>query len=309
MRKGRLKIKNILIAVLILFLIIFGIVKYVKHINTDEYKLKEIGYSKQEIYLLKENLDQNQIDIILEKEYSSIITDLIQEEYFLFKNLDTYLEYCNTNKNIDITDVITKINTRTYLDYYTDIRDVDLTKGTLAIVNKYYKVNAEYEPDDLVNMSLSNAYNGHKTRQVLYTEYMKMCSDAKKSGYTLVTTSSYRTNSFQDALYTGYVNKRGKAYADTISARPGHSEHQLGLALDIVTLKSGFDNFEDTPEYLWLKDNAHKYGFIIRYPKGKEDITGYSFEPWHYRYIGVEAATYIYTNDITFDEYYAFFVE
>ncbi|MDD4027829.1 MAG: M15 family metallopeptidase [Bacilli bacterium] len=309
MKKGKLKIKNILIAILILLLIIFGAIKYIIHINTDEYKLKQIGYSKQETYLLKENLNQEQIDIILEKEYSNTITDLIQEKYFLFKNLDTYLEYCKTNKNTNITDVITKINTNTHLDYYTNIKSTDLSKDTLALLNKYYKVDADYEPEDLVNMSLSHAYSGHKTRQIVYTNYMKMCSEAKKDGYTLVTISSYRTNSFQEALYNDYANKNSVAYADSISARPGHSEHQLGLALDIVSINSGFGGFEETEEYLWLKDNAHKYGFIVRYPEEKEEITGYSFEPWHYRYVGVEVATYIYENNITFDEYYAFYIE
>lgn len=309
MKKGKLKIKNIIIAALILFLMLFGIVKYIIHINTDEYKLKQIGYSKQEVYLLKENLKQDEIDIILTKEYSNIITDLIEQKYFIFKKLDTYLEYYNSNKNAEITDIITKVNTNTHLDHYTNIKNTDLSKGTLALLNKYYKLDENYEPDDLVNMSLSHAYNGHKTRQIVYTNYMRMCSDAKKAGYTLVTTSSYRTNSFQKALYDGYANKKGKSYADSVSARPGHSEHQLGLALDIVTINKGFNGFEDTPEYLWLKDNAHKYGFIIRYPEGKEDITGYSFEPWHYRYVGEDVAKYIYENDITFDEYYAYYIE
>ncbi len=310
MKKGKLKIKNILIAVLILFLIIFGIIKYNIYINTNEYKLKEIGYSKQEIYLIKENLDENQIQTILEKEYSNILTDFIQEKYFIFTKLDTYLDYYKSHTSLKTDVIVTAVNTNTYLDYYTEIKSTDLSKDTLAIINKYYKVDETYEPEDLVNMSLSYAYSGHKTREIVYENYIKMCNAAKKEeSFSLITISSYRTYSFQEALYNGYVNKNNKAYADSVSARPGHSEHELGLALDIVTYTNGFSNFETTEEYAWLKDNAHKYGFIIRYPEGKETITGYSFEPWHYRYVGIDAATYIYENNITFDEYYAYFIE
>lgn len=308
--RRKLKIKNILIAILILFLIIFGTIKYIIYINTDEYKLKEIGYSRQEIYLIKENLDQNQVDIILEKEYSNILTNFIEEQYFLFDKLDTYTDYYKSHTNLETDEIVTIVNTNTHLDYYTNIKQTDLSKGYLALLNKYYSVSEDYEPDDLVNMSLSYAYSGHKTRELVYENYLKMCNDAKKEkGFTLITISSYRTYNFQAALYNGYVNKYNTTYADSISARPGHSEHELGLALDIVTYKSGFSGFETTEEYAWLKDNAHKYGFIVRYPEDKEDITGYSFEPWHYRYVGIDAATYIYENDITFDEYYAYYVE
>ena len=102
----------------------------------------------------------------------------------------------------------------------------------------------------------------------------------------------------------------GSEYADEIAARPGHSEHQTGLALDIFcTTNSNTKTFKDSEAYQWLLNNAYKYGFILRYPEGKENITGFTFESWHYRYVGTEIATYIYENDITFDEYYAYFTE
>ena len=97
--------------------------------------------------------------------------------------------------------------------------------------------------------------------------------------------------------------------ADTYSARPGHSEHQTGLAIDLAAFNSNLNNFEETKEYEWVKDNAHLYGFILRYPKGKEHITGYMFEPWHYRYVGTKVAKEIYEMDITFDEYYELFLK
>ena len=97
--------------------------------------------------------------------------------------------------------------------------------------------------------------------------------------------------------------------ADLKAARPGYSEHQTGLALDITTRLAEDEEFVNTEEFSWLKENAHKYGFILRYPEGKENITGYSYEPWHYRYVGIDVATKIYNENITFDEYYAYYIE
>ena len=93
------------------------------------------------------------------------------------------------------------------------------------------------------------------------------------------------------------------------SARAGHSEHQTGLAIDIADLSLDYDNFEITKEFKWVKENAHKYGFIMRYPKGKFHITGFKYEPWHYRYVGIDVAKKIKEAGITFDEYYAYYVE
>jgi len=128
----------------------------------------------------------------------------------------------------------------------------------------------------------------------------KLQAGAKAEGVTLSLVSGYRSYETQQRIYNNYVTSRGVKYADTISARPGHSEHQTGLAFDIGNLNTTFGN---TTGGIWLKENCHKYGFIIRYLKGKEDITGYSYEPWHIRYVGVEIATEIMSKNITLEEY------
>ena len=97
--------------------------------------------------------------------------------------------------------------------------------------------------------------------------------------------------------------------ADAFAARPDFSEHQTGLALDIITYGASGDNFDTTDAFKWLQKNADKYGFILRYPKGKEDITGYSYESWHYRYVGLEIAAYLKEHDMTYDEYYIRFLD
>ena len=137
-----------------------------------------------------------------------------------------------------------------------------------------------------------------------------MWNSANKEGYYLMINSSFRNYQDQESVYNNYKNTSGQTYADSIATRPGFSEHQTGLALDIFSKNNTNKNtFKDTPEAKWLKENAYKYGFILRYPEEFEEVTGITFEPWHYRYVGKDIAKYIYENNITFDEYYAYFLE
>lgn len=119
-------------------------------------------------------------------------------------------------------------------------------------------------------------------------------------GYSIPTQSGFRTYNYQVTLYNNYVVRDGQEAADTYSARPGFSEHQTGLVFDVGAIDNNYGN---TAEGIWLREHCHEYGFIIRYPLGKEDITGYMYEPWHIRYVGVAAATEIYQRGITLEEY------
>ena len=134
-----------------------------------------------------------------------------------------------------------------------------------------------------------------------------MATDAKALGFDFVAFSGFRSYEYQTTLYNNYVNRDGKEAADRYSARPGHSEHQTGLAFDIGE-KSQQDlwltaDFGETPAGKWLADNAHNYGFILRYPEGKEDVTGFMYESWHFRYLGVENATEVKNTGLTLEEY------
>ncbi|MDD2435434.1 MAG: M15 family metallopeptidase [Bacilli bacterium] len=159
-------------------------------------------------------------------------------------------------------------------------------------------------------MDLKYTYNFGELDKDTYEAFKKMADDAAKKELYIKGRSAYRAYNTQSYIYTSYLNNYGYVWAENYSARPGHSEHQTGLALDIGSNNSeDLGNFEATPEFKWVKDNAHKYGFILRYPKDKEYITGYSYEPWHYRYVGIDVATKIYELNLTFEEYYAFFLE
>ena len=155
----------------------------------------------------------------------------------------------------------------------------------VLIVNKKYSLPSTYNPG--LNPIVSSAFN-------------KMKADASKEGLNIWNQSNFRSYQYQEKLYNEYVARDGKEKADTYSAKPGYSEHQTGLTIDMNTIT---DAFGDTKEGAWIKDNCHKYGFIVRYPKGKEDITGYKYEPWHIRYLGVELATAVYDSGLTLEEY------
>ena len=131
-----------------------------------------------------------------------------------------------------------------------------------------------------------------------------MCSKAQEDGYKIYAGSNYRSYDYQLGLYNRYVAKDGFNAAETYSARAGYSEHQLGLAVDILNHSWDYIS-EKNPEYTWLVDNSYKYGFILRYPRGKEYITGYIFEDWHFRYLGIELAEKVKISNLTYDEYVA----
>ena len=130
-----------------------------------------------------------------------------------------------------------------------------------------------------------------------------MQSDAKALGLNIYISSGYRGYTYQEKLYNNYVSISGKAQADTYSARPGHSEHQTGTCFDLNSID---DSFQYTNEGKWVNENAYVYGFIIRYPKGKESITGYQYESWHLRYVGRDLASKLYHDGEweTLEEYY-----
>lgn len=170
----------------------------------------------------------------------------------------------------------------------------------LIVINKKHSLPADYVPEIIQS-------NGVSLRAEAMDAYQKLITGAKNDGVVLYPISSYRSYADQEKLFNGYVAKDGQTEAEKYSARPGHSEHQTGLAVDIG-LPSGACNLEicmgQTKQGIWLAENAHLYGYIIRYPNGKESETGYQYEPWHIRYVGVEAAKAIYDSGYTLDAYF-----
>ncbi len=150
--------------------------------------------------------------------------------------------------------------------------------------------------------SLPSSYGNGLTSET-NEAFSKMKSESAKEGLNIYISSGFRSYSTQEAIYNRYVSRDGKNEADTYSARPGHSEHQTGLAFDVNDISQAFAN---TKEAKWLSENCYKYGFILRYPKGKTNETGYIYEPWHFRYVGSELASKLYNNGewITLEDYF-----
>ncbi len=180
-----------------------------------------------------------------------------------------------------------------------------------VIVNKKRHLPENYVPKDLVPLTdvptvLSNP-EVNQLRKVAYEALKDLFTAAKEEGYELHARSGYRSYYTQASLYASYVENYGKDAADKYSAKPGQSEHQTGLSMDITCEAVNFKldtTFGDTEEGKWVAENAHRYGFIIRYPKGKEEITGYAYEPWHIRYLGVDLAEKVYESGLTLEEYF-----
>ena len=187
--------------------------------------------------------------------------------------------------------------------FYKNIIEITNPEEISTLVNKNYRLPQDYTPNDLALISPTFSKGEKYLRKEAKQAFEKLGADASEKGYTIRLSSGFRSYEYQKILYTYYVNHNGKEYADLCSARPGHSEHQTGLSFDVEGSLYDYNRFEETKEFLWIKENAHRYGFILRYPKGKEKITGFKYEPWHYRYVGKEIAGIIKENNLTLEEY------
>lgn len=182
-----------------------------------------------------------------------------------------------------------------------------VTIGLLTHVNKNKSLPTDYTPPGLVQISgVSVTRQGMVLRDVALEPLKEMLTAAGKLGLDLVVLSAYRSYSEQQQIYGQEVAQSGEAQASRLVALPGHSEHQLGTTIDITSPSIAYSlsqSFQNTSEGIWLGENAHRFGFVMSYPDGKEHITGYAYEPWHFRYIGIEAATEIKQLGITLEEY------
>ena len=188
--------------------------------------------------------------------------------------------------------------------FYENIKVVKNPNDTLVLVNKNNKLKDDFIPNNLIKLDLKHSNDEKYLKKEAALAFYKLSSDAKKLGYRIIVVSAYRSYTYQEKLFDYYVKEKGINYALNCSAKAGHSEHQTGLAIDVEGSNFDYDLFSESKEFVWMRDNAHKYGFILRYPKGKEDITGFKYEPWHYRYVGKEVAKNIYEKNITLEEYF-----
>lgn len=233
------------------------------------------------------------------------VNKLKKVPYYKKEYKNRYLSYQKENKDLSIEDIVTHVNIGLDNPYYTNTKPSTNLNTELILVNKYNYVTENYVPENLQPLNTSYARSGMQLVDIAKEAFESMSDDAKKEGMNIIAMSSYRSYDYQVNLYNNYVKTDGKEAADTYSARPGYSEHQTGLAVDVYNLELPYTSFEKTEEFNWMQENAHKYGFILRFPKDKVDITGYQYEAWHYRYVGKEVAKYIHNHNMTLEEYIA----
>ena len=182
-------------------------------------------------------------------------------------------------------------------------------KGMLILVNKEHPIDKDYKPADLVKIKYFVSDRSETTRYMraeAAEAFHNLVDKAAANGIELKMTTAYRSYNFQKILFDNYVAKEGEEAANQYSARPGQSEHQTGLSVDVSSPSVGYqlsDDYGKTEEGKWLAENAYRFGFVIRFPKGKEEITGYQYEPWHIRYVGLTAAKEIYEQNLTLEEF------
>lgn len=252
----------------------------------------------------KNNKNQSNGNQSTSKE-ETFISNIKKIDYYNNEYLERYIKYQENNPSMDSKQIIKNVNMN--LDqkkYEYTIKAKNLNTNKI-LVNKYYYLDENYVPNNLEEIDKEYSKGGIKLVKEAKEAFQELSKKARESNLNIIAMSAYRSYQYQVTLYNNYVKQDGKEEADAYSARPGYSEHQTGLATDVYNQKETYTNFEKTEEFKWMQENAYKFGFILRFPKGKEEETGYQYESWHYRYVGKEAAKYIKENNITFEEYYA----
>lgn len=215
--------------------------------------------------------------------------------------LDRYSAWAANHPELDAGAVALQVNMDWDRAFYTQIQDAAAPSSLTVLVNKQYILPDGFVPE---LEALGGNYGVGSLHPTAAAAFRAMADAAWADGISLRSVSAYRSYSTQSGLYNSYLRQDSRASVDTYSARPGHSEHQTGLAVDINVANTSA-HFENTPAFAWLKAHCAEYGYILRYDKGQEHITGFRFEPWHYRYVGKEIATTVMSWGISYEEYLA----
>ena len=262
----------------------------------------EVSYDNQKL-IIKKYMFSNEYHKLVKD-----VSDLCWLSNFYPERFQRYISYHTKMPAYTIEEVIARVNLGLDYPFYENVVTIEQPYELLVLVNKYNQLPSGFMQYNLVNMDRGYTIDDGKAyllAGVAYEKYVQMIDAAKQEGLSMKVVSAYRTEDYQRSLYNNKVWSAGKEYADNYSARPGFSEHQTGLAVDINSTKTAF---EYSDEFKWLQNHAHEYGYIMRYPKGKEWITGYAYEPWHYRFVGTDSAKIIYEEGITYEEFYAKYV-
>ncbi|MBO5453365.1 MAG: M15 family metallopeptidase [Clostridia bacterium] len=218
--------------------------------------------------------------------------------FFISENADRYNEYADINPDMGADEVVWRVNNKLDKERYTFIEEILNVDDICVLVNKYFKLPDTFVPHELVES------DGFLMRKEVAESFTLMRDEALKEGYCLEIVSAYRSIQEQKQIYEEKLLKDKAEFIDESCARPGHSEHHTGLAIDVVWPVPENMELSQTPETAWVRENGPRFGFIVRYLPETVEITGYTSEPWHMRYIGKEKAIDMKEKNIkTLEEY------
>ena len=293
------------IAALLVLLVLVKSCQGIVYYNSNECRIYRLGYPLDQAKLLAATLSDEQADsLIARQEHDTIAYPLLSERYFIVKNFDRYLAFHKADTTgIALSSIVALVNVGADRDRESSAVPCDTSKGQLMLVNGRHYLDEHYKPDSLVKFNKTSCYEEQKALSAVVDAFIAMQRDCEKqTDAHLMVNSAYR--SYQDQI--GTYQRNDKRYV----AHPGFSEHQAGLAIDVTSLQHPLKwEFDKSKEGVWMRENCHKYGLILRYPEKQSRIFGFSYEPWHLRYVGVETATRIHDEDITFDEYYEYYLD
>ena len=272
---------------------------------TNECKIYKLGYTIDEAKTLVATLSEAQEDtLIAHQEHDTIAIPVLGMRYFIDDNFSRYLAFHKKDSTSAPLDVIVAlVNVGYDRDRESSAVPCDTSKGQLMLVNGRHYLDENYKPENLATFSMDYCYENQRAQSVVVDAFMVMQQACKEqTDAQLMVNSAYR--SYEEQIGTYKRNPKGYA------ARAGSSEHQTGYAIDVTSRQHPMRwPFDTSVEGVWMREHCHDYGFILRYPEKQSHIFGFAYEPWHLRYVGKDVAKRIHDEDITFDEYYAYYIE
>ena len=226
-----------------------------------------------------------------------------QFSYYDEKLLDRYEKYHGNNPEMNVEDIVTYVNAGIDAPFYS--REPIMVEDPNALdvlVNKVYKLPNDFIPQDLVVVDNYRSQEMCHEAAKAFQQLAQKCAD---EGFTIYVHSGYRSYDYQDRIYQNMIANYGQEYTDQYSSKPGHSEHMTGLSCDVAFEGYHYEEIINSPDYPFFESQLENHGFILRFLEGKQNITGYEYEPWHIRYVGVDLAKEIADSNLTYEEFVA----
>ena len=293
------------LAALFVLLVIVKSCQGIAYNFTNECKIYKLGYTIDEAKTLVATLSEAQEDtLIAHQEHDTIAIPVLGMRYFIDDNFSRYLAFHKKDStSVPLDVIVALVNVGYDRDRESSAVPCDTSKGQLMLVNGRHYLDENYKPENLATFSMDYCYENQRAQSVVVDAFMVMQQACmEQTDAQLMVNSAYR--SYQDQIGTYKRNPKGYA------ARAGSSEHQTGYAIDVTSRQHPMRwPFDTSVEGVWMREHCHDYGFILRYPKKQSQIFGFAYEPWHLRYVGKDVAKRIHDEDITFDEYYAYYIE